>query len=80
MVRRRLRPVRADRRIAPVTVEIQAVVARMIENAVQDHADIPFAAGAKERPKSFFSPEHLIDRAVIARVVFVIGVSVEDRT
>ena len=71
--------IRADAVIMPVTVEIAAVITRMIEHAVQDDADAAFLCRRDERFKVLFRAQKRIDFHIIARIVAVIGDRFKDR-
>ena len=77
-IRRRLRLEGADGGIPSVLVEVAAVVARMVEYAVQHDSDSPLSRLLHEAVQVLLRSEQAVDAHIIARVVAVIGVRLED--
>ena len=71
---------RAERGIEAVGVEIDAFSPRVVENAVEQHADAALARSFAERAEVLLRAEQGVDALVAGRVVAVVGGGFEDRT
>lgn len=63
----------------PVFVEVYAVVARMVEHAVENNADPVFFRFVRQSPKILFRPEIRIDVQIIGSIVAMIGSGLKNR-
>ena len=77
-VGRLLALVSAHRGVLAVAVEIQAVVAGVVEHAVENDFDAARFARGKQGVERFSAAEHLVYLAVVACIVLVIGIRLKD--
>ena len=70
---------RAERGIKAVSVKIDAFSPRVVENAVEQHADAAPLCLRAERAKVLFVAEQRVDALVAGRVVAMVGRGLEDR-
>ncbi len=80
IIRGLLRLVCPDGIIMPVTVEVFAVRAGVIEHPVQKNGDAKGLCFCKERAECVIASEHGVYMFVISGIIFMVGVRVEDRT
>ena len=64
--------------IFTVFVEIQTIVTRVIENTVKNDSDPALISLGYQLIKGFLSAKHSVDLVVISRIVFVVGICLED--
>ena len=74
-----LRLVRADAVIPARAVEIAAVKARVVEHAVQHHAHAAPRRLSAQLAEILLRAEHRVNGLVIARIIAVVGIRLEDR-
>ena len=79
-IRRLLRLVRADRRIRPIFVKIHAVVADVVEHAVQHHTDAQRSGLFGQLGKRPVAAEARINLHKIPDVIFMVGIRLSHRT
>ena len=61
-----------------VSVKIEAIVSRMIENTVEDNVNIPFLSLCYKLLKCSLAAEHTVYLKIVSRVVLMVGVRLED--
>ena len=71
--------VRADTAVLAVFIEITAIFSSVIENSVENYLYIKLVRLLYQRVKCLVTAEHRVDLKIVARVVFVVRVSTEDR-
>ena len=70
---------RADAVIPARAVEIAAVKARVVEHAVQHHAHAAPRRLSAQLAEILLRAEHRVNGLVIARIIAVVGIRLEDR-